>query len=701
MRKISFITILLIFLSVLASAAPGKPELLINSPQDNYLTNVSLLTITGEAEPGAALDLNGKPIPNNNGSFKENTTLAEGLNRLTIEARKNGNISKAVINVTLDTVSPEIFITLNQTSINSSSLNLSYTSNASDIETYRVRLNNSAWVATNNSYYLFENLTEGEAFIDVRAVDRAGNTGKAGVNLSVDLTTPFIEIVKPSVNDIIKTRYLELAGNTEKNANISVNGMGVNNDNGTFSIAIVLSGVNNPFRIESVDKAGNKANKTINIRLGENFSAVKPFFEDFLNLSINFSSPGRFEGTTDAVAGKYVSYLFDRNASAFTGYSIYGSESTTLWFNKISIKGFTAENASIRGPIVRYQQGRKFGEQHSVYVEIHDNKMGTMLLDIRQFEDIYGKVREYLTSKPRERLKINVSREHNVTMERKGAGNLTPFYINESWKSLPEVTFEPANDVNVSEINNGYRFMKDGKEAYLFRANYAGGSSDFKLEESKLVAKVNNSLLIFRQFPGMNLTDEDILDLLIARGISDGIIGAEFFIDDIGSYDVVTFGDLTIAAGFPDADTMELNVSSASVNGTVLAVGMSGKFFASILNKNLTIRYDGSEIYPANGYSDVMDVTNDLGHAEYLLAMGSSGALVLVSIPGFSSHIVSFKFEPPPNAYGSSITDLINFLSAGLFLAIPATSRELVFSGWWFAIVLMVYFVLRKAIRRR
>lgn len=692
---------MLIFCWVLASAAAGEPEIVILSPHDNYLTNVSLIAITGEAEPGAALNLNSKPILNNNGTFSENVTLVEGLNQITIQAQKNGNISQAVINITLDMVSPEIFIVLNQTYINSSSLNLSYTSNASDIQSYRVRLNNSAWAATNNSYYLFDNLTEGGAFIEAQALDHAGNIGEARVNLTVDVTPPFIEIIKPDAKEVIKTRYLEMAGKTEDGANISINGMSLSTDNGTWNIAIVLSGVNNPFRIESIDKAGNKAEKTINIRIGENASSAKPFFEDFLNLSINFSTPGKFEGNNDAVAGKYVSYLFDRNASAFIGYSIYDSESATLWFNKISIKGFTSENSSISGPIATYRQGGKFGEQHSTDIRIYDNKMGTMLLDIRQFEDIYGKVREYLMNKPRERLRINVSREKNVTIERKGAGNLTPFYINESWKGWPEITFEPANGVNVTEISNGYRFQKGTKAAYLFRANYAGGSSEFAFEENKLVAKVNNSLLIFRQFPGMNLTDEDILDELIARGISNGIIGAEFFIDDISSYNVVTFGDLTISAGFPDADTMELNVSSASLNGTVLAVGMSGKFYNNLLNKNLTIRYDGAEIYPASGYQDIMDVTNDFNHAEYLLAMGSSGAMILVSIPSFSPHTISFKFETPAGSFGSNIVGLLNFLSAGLFLALPATSREMAFGIWWFVIVLIIYIVIRKAVRRR
>lgn len=699
MKKPYLIVALLIFCSVLASAA-GEPGIAILLPPDNYLTNVSLITVTGEAEPGAALNLNSKPILNNNGTFSEKVTLVEGLNQIIVRAQKNGNISKAVVNITLDTVSPELFIMLNQTYINSSSLNLSYTSNASDIEIYRVRLNNSAWAATNNSFYLFDNLTEGATFIEVQAVDHAGNIGEARVNLTVDLTPPFIEIIKPAVNEVIKTRFLEMAGKTEVGANISINGMSLSTDNGTWNIAIVLSGVNNPFRIESIDKAGNKEEKTIDIRIGGNLSSVKPFFEDFLNLSINFSAPGKFEGNNDAVSGKYVSYLFDRNASAFIGYSINNSESITLWFNKITIKGFTADNSSVSGPIARYQQGGKFGEQHSVSVEIHDNKMGTMLLDIRQFEDIYGKVRDYLMNKPRDRLKINVSSEQNVIIERKETGDLTPFYFNESWTSWPEITFEPANGVNVTEIGNGYRFQKDKRAAYLFRANYAGGSSDFAFEENKLVAKINNSLLVFRQFPSMNLTDEDILDTLISKGISDGIIGAELFIDDIGSYDVVTFGDLTISAGFPDVDTMELNVSSASLNGTVLAVGMSGKFYNNLLNKNLTIKYDGAEIYPANGYQDIMDVTNDFGHAEYLLAMGRSGAMILISVPSFSSHTISFKFETPAGSFGSEIVGWLNFLSGGLFLALPASSRELAFSIWWFVIVSIIYIVIRKAVRK-
>lgn len=436
-----------------------------------------------------------------------------------------------------------------------------------------------------------------------------------------------------------------------------------------------------------------------NTKLGENLSAAEPF-EDFSNLSINFSMPGKFEGKNDVISGKYVSFLFDRNSSSFIEYSIYDDISTVLWFNKITISGFSAESTSISGAIAKYQQGRKFGEKHSIGVEIHDNRMGTMLIDIRQFEDIYAKVREYLMGKPRERLKINVSKDMNVTIKRKEEGNLTPLYFNESWKNWPEVTFELAKGVNVTQITSGFRFSKDNKAAYLFRANYSGGSSDFALYENRLVARVNNSLLIFRQFPRMNLTDEDILDRLISQGISDGIIGAELFVDAIGSYDIAVFGALNISAGFPDSDTMELNVSSASKNGTVIVVGMGGRFYNNLLSKNLIISLDGKKISQADGYQDIMDIANDFGNAEYLLEIGSSGAVILVSVPEFSSHIISFRFESQPSSYSSRILDLMNFLAAGLLFTLPETSREIAFSVWWFAVVIMAYILVRKAARK-
>jgi len=47
------------------------------------------------------------------------------------------------------------------------------------------------------------------------------------------------------------------------------------------------------------------------------------------------------------------------------------------------------------------------------------------------------------------------------------------------------------------------------------------------------------------------------------------------------------------------------------------------------------------------------------------------------------------------------IYDMLNLLSGGLLMALPATSREVAFGLWWFVVVLMIYIVLRKAVRKK
>ncbi len=697
-KNIFILIIVFVSVSVFASSANGS-AIVIKAPQDNYFTNASVITVTGEADPGAELSLNGASVPNNNGIFSKNITLVEGLNRIIVTAKQNGNLSTATVNVTLDT-SPVIKITSPDTKyINTTSLNVSYTSNATDIESYRVRLDKQEWVVTNETYYLF-NATEGPVFVEVQAIDHAGNIGEASLNLTVDTILPLVEITKPVINEPILSRIVEISGRSEIGANITVNGQNFTNNNGTWSGEILLWAVNNPVRIESTDLAGNKAVKTINIRIGGNFSDTPPF-QDFFNQTINFNRIGTFEEKNKAVSGKYVNYLFDSNYSTFIGYSINNSESETMWFKKITISGFTAENISVSGSVARYFQNMKFGQNHYIRFDMHDNKMGTMFVDIREIEDIYSKIRDYLMNMTPERLRIKVSADHNVTLEVKDTGTTIKYYINQSWKEWPYVTFELPDDVIVTDINNGLRLQKDNKEAYLIWAKFAGGSANFTHDGNKIVASVNNSLLIFRQSASHNPGGNDIYEMLVTEGISSGTIGAEIYVDSANSYDVASFGDMSVLTDFPDPNTMNLNVSSNSMNGTVLAINIGGNLYNKLLNKSITIKYDGENIYPANNFEDIINLTNDFGHSEYLLATGTTGAYIFVSVPRFSSHVISFGFEPMPESYASGIFDLLNFLTSGLFMALPVGSREVVFSLWWFGSVMMIYFLFRKAVRTK
>ncbi|MCZ7405929.1 MAG: hypothetical protein O8C67_13520, partial [Candidatus Methanoperedens sp.] len=208
------------------------------------MTNASVITVTGEADPGAVLSLNGASVPNNNGIFSKNITLVEGLNRIIVTAKQNGNISTATANVTLDT-GPVIKITSPDAKyINTTSLNVSYTSNATDIESYRARLDKQEWVVTNETYYLF-NATEGPVFVEVQAIDHSGNIGEASLNLTVDTILSWMEITKPVNNEPILSRIVEISGRSEIGANITVNGQNFTNNNGTWSGEILLWAVNN------------------------------------------------------------------------------------------------------------------------------------------------------------------------------------------------------------------------------------------------------------------------------------------------------------------------------------------------------------------------------------------------------------------------------------------------------------------------
>lgn len=695
--RIFILIIIFIYVSAPASSAVNGSAIVILSPPDNYYTNVSVVTITGEADPGVILSLNGTFLSNNNGVFSKNITLAEGLNQIIVTAQRNGDISTAIVNVTFDTGSPRVIITSpDKKYINTTVLNVSYTSDATDIESYMVSLNKQEWIVTNETNYSF-NTTEGLNYFEVQSIDHAGNIGKVSLNLTVDTIPPLNEIIKPDINEPIISRIVEISGRTEIGANITLNGLTISNNNGTWSSEMLLSTVNNLVRIESTDLAGNKAVKTINIRVGENFTNTMPIsFQDFFNSTINFSKTGTFDEKNHAVSGKYVNYLFDNDSSSFIGYSINDSESTTIWFNKIYISNFTPENTSISGSVAEYSQNEKFGRVHYIGFEAHDNKMGTMIIDGRELEDIFSKIRDYLLNRTPLRLRICVTADNNVTMEVKDTGTTAKYYIDQSWKVWPDVTFELANDVIVTNSNNGLKLQKGDDEAYLIGANFAGGSVNFMHDGSKIVANVNNSLLIFRQYAIYDFTDGNIYDKLITEGISNGTIGTEIFIDSADSYDVTTFGDMSAHADFPDPSTMNLNVSSNSMNTTVLVVNIGGSLYNSLLNNNIVIKYDGKDIYPATNFQDVMDSTNDFGNSEYFLAMGSTGANIFVSVPTFSSHTISFNFEPKDgSSYGSRILDLLDFLTGGFF------SKNMIFIMWWFAIVMMIYTVKRKAVRKK
>ncbi len=66
----------------------GEPRLTISSPADDLTTESNVLQVSGRAEEGADVFLNGRPLPVNDlGEFRDSALLLKGLNELEFEAK--------------------------------------------------------------------------------------------------------------------------------------------------------------------------------------------------------------------------------------------------------------------------------------------------------------------------------------------------------------------------------------------------------------------------------------------------------------------------------------------------------------------------------------------------------------------------------------------------------------------------------------
>ncbi|MSU76250.1 helix-turn-helix domain-containing protein [Patescibacteria group bacterium] len=85
-----FIVVSYLFTQVSVFAAPPKLE--VTSPSGGSTSSSETVTVKGETDPGAALSINGQPIPTDtDGAFKEEVRLLPGTNSLRVVAKnKNG-----------------------------------------------------------------------------------------------------------------------------------------------------------------------------------------------------------------------------------------------------------------------------------------------------------------------------------------------------------------------------------------------------------------------------------------------------------------------------------------------------------------------------------------------------------------------------------------------------------------------------------
>lgn len=102
--------------------------------------------------------------------------------------------------------------------------------------------------------------------------------------------------------------------------------------------------------------------------------------------------------------------------------------------------------------------------------------------------------------------------------------------------------------------------------------------------------------------------------------------------------------DITVV-GEPTANGVKVTVESA-VNrgeGKLVVMTLGPQVFGAMTPKGLDVRVDGKRISLANDYGDIVNPKDDGGEPEYLVTSGANALQVLVSIPHFSTRVITIE----------------------------------------------------------
>jgi len=141
------------------------------------LTNKPLAEVTGRTNPGNTVTLNGAPAQvAQDGSFKGNVTLKEGLNTIVGEAKNAaGMTTRKMITITLDTVPPNIFIDDPGYLVDITELEVT-----GRVEPHsKVTVNGQPATVVNDLWNVMIKVAWGKNTVTVIAVDQAGNSNTA------------------------------------------------------------------------------------------------------------------------------------------------------------------------------------------------------------------------------------------------------------------------------------------------------------------------------------------------------------------------------------------------------------------------------------------------------------------------------------------------------------------------------------------
>ncbi len=263
------------------------PPLMIVSPKDNSVTNLSTLEIRGVAEEGALVKVNGVLATTFGAEYKASVKLdKQGRNTIRVEAWDMlANRAEVSIYVNLDTVPPELKVT--------APLN-NYLTNGKSVE-IRGRTEKGAQLTINERPVLPDQngvfavsmglSEEGPNLFDVQSRDPAGNVAQYALTVMRD-TELVRSVTTPKEGTKQTSATILVIGVTEANATVSVNGKPVTlRPDRTFISEVTLTKGKNLITVVFTDKAGNSEAVTVNVTRTEVKPPEKGFIPGFTTVA--------------------------------------------------------------------------------------------------------------------------------------------------------------------------------------------------------------------------------------------------------------------------------------------------------------------------------------------------------------------------------------------------------------------------------
>ncbi|MGQ9582711.1 MAG: right-handed parallel beta-helix repeat-containing protein, partial [Thermoplasmatota archaeon] len=227
-------------------------------PTEGLVTRDPVLTVRGSTEAAAKILVNGARAQLDEGAFCVTVELSEGNNTILVSATDAaGNTATIVRSVVLDTMPPLLEVTSPPSGSYASAPETRLSGRTEPGA--RVLVDGRETLNVGGSFSETIALPASDNYINVTALDAAGNANATLVLVHVDTETPGIEVTHPRSGFRTTKHNVTLNGTAEPHCLIRAGeAVTTSGEDGAFSVELELPLGNSTIIITAVDRAGNE-----------------------------------------------------------------------------------------------------------------------------------------------------------------------------------------------------------------------------------------------------------------------------------------------------------------------------------------------------------------------------------------------------------------------------------------------------------